>query len=387
MASHLESGSGPGTVYVVFCMDTEGPCADPSNPELLATWGAVNGAMDKLFDRQFRSAIVDPAGGRFTIGWFFLTWTGFTTNPRGRDFGYHKLRDHYRARWGALIDEYGDEECWHYHQPAASGIGNEWGPDWRSSSEYDQIISRQLLDRAWFPVCYRSGGTIMSPESSRWVDAWFPFDYTNRAPLNVPGLVDWSPGVAQWVPYHPSPEDFRKPGPGRRRMLRCLDLVTNLYTCREADVVEAFSEAAAGRSQVLAVFDHDYRDIRPRIEEFHELIGTVSARFRDVPWRYSGPVDAVRQFSHTVVPTPPTITLEPSGSVVKIRSTPEVFQAIPWVAVRTADGGVFHDVSNIVTMRAGLWHWTPPATVPWTEVAVGVSTIDGAAAVAQMKRQ
>ena len=30
-----------GTVKVVFCMDTEGPCDDPSNDELLSSWANV----------------------------------------------------------------------------------------------------------------------------------------------------------------------------------------------------------------------------------------------------------------------------------------------------------------------------------------------------------
>ena len=34
-------------VQIVVCIDTEGPCADPGNPELLANWGAVDAAMDK----------------------------------------------------------------------------------------------------------------------------------------------------------------------------------------------------------------------------------------------------------------------------------------------------------------------------------------------------
>ena len=112
-----------GTVKVVFCMDTEGPCDDPSNDELLSSWADVDRAMDKLFSDSFRKKHRDSAGRNFKIGWFFLTWSGFKTNPRGRDFGYHKVRDHYRERWGNLIDKFGDEECWHYPHPPKSGIG------------------------------------------------------------------------------------------------------------------------------------------------------------------------------------------------------------------------------------------------------------------------
>ena len=117
-------------VYVVVCMDTEGPCADPGNSELLGTWELVDEAIDKLFDDDFRNAKPDPSGARLRFGWFFLTWTGFTANPRKRAFGYHAVRDHYLERWGARLAELGDEQCWHYHHPPASGTANEWGLDW-----------------------------------------------------------------------------------------------------------------------------------------------------------------------------------------------------------------------------------------------------------------
>ena len=94
-------------VHIVFCMDTEGPCDDPKNSDLLKNWKAVDKAMDKLFSNKFRNYKPDYLGNNFKIGWFFLTWTGFKTNPRGRDFGYHKVRDHYIKRWGEKINNYG----------------------------------------------------------------------------------------------------------------------------------------------------------------------------------------------------------------------------------------------------------------------------------------
>src|SRR5438309_747961 len=144
-------------VQVVLCMDTEGPCVDPGNPELLGTWDAVDEAMDKLFDPAFRARRSD-----------------------------------------------------------------------------------------------RAGGTIMDERSSRWVDSWFPVDYSNRAPLVLPGLVDWSSGVAEWDLYHPSPEDFRVTGAGRRRMARCLDLRTAVHALNEDDVVAAFERARSGMPAILS---------------------------------------------------------------------------------------------------------------------------------------
>jgi SAM-dependent methyltransferase len=370
----------PAAVHVVLCIDTEGPVVDPGRPELLATWDAVDVAMDKLFEPSFRARFPDPGGGGLRIGWFFLTWTGFTSNPRGRAFGYHAVRDHYLARWGPRMNELGDEQCWHYHQPPASGVGNEWGLDWEASREYEQILSRQVLEREWWPACFRAGGTIMDARSSRWVDAWFPVDYTNRAPAGVPGIVDWSTGVAEWSLYHPDVEDFRRPGAGRRRMARCLDLVTDLGALSEQDVEEAFRRAAGGLPAVLAAFDHDYRDIAPRVDGLRELVHEVARRHPDVPWRYAAPAEAVRGYLD--LPPPRRLELDASfhGGAVHVRSSAPLFQAIPWLAVRRSDGTVEHVEADALRLEPTRWRWTVPDGLDWRACGIGGSTDDGASA-------
>ena len=374
----------PATVHVVVCMDTEGPCADPGNPELLATWERVDAAMDKLFSPGFRERHLDPQGGHLRFGWFFLTWTGFRTNPRGRALGYHAVRDHYRERWGETLARFGDEECWHYHQPAASGVGNEWGLDWAASSEYEAILSRQLLERDWFPACFRAGGTIEDPVSSRWVDQWFPIDYSNRAPVRLEGVVDWSEGVAEWALYHPAPEDQRRPGAGRRRMARCLDLVTGAYVLGEDEVVKAFERAASGQHAILSVFDHDYRDIEPRLDALRELVQRVAARYPGVPWRYAAPADAVGAALEVPAPRPLELDAAVIDGQVLISSTEPLYQSIPWLAVRTPGGEVLHVEEGLVRVDGRHWRWTPPAGLLWVEAGFGGSSDLGASATVRV---
>lgn len=368
-----------GRVHVVVCMDTEGPCADPGNPGLLDTWERVDGAMEKLFDDGFRRTWPDPSGGCIRFGWFFLTWTGFGANPRRRTFGYHAVRDHYLQRWGTRLDELGDEQCWHYHHPPANGVGNEWGLDWRAGDEHDRILSRQVLERGWWPVCFRAGGTIMSAESSRWIDKWFPFDYSNRAPLALSGLVDWSTGVAEWGLYHPDPEDFRRPGAGRRRMARCLDLVTDVHTLGAGDVEEAFARAKAGDHAILAVFEHDYRDIAGRIDAFRALVHEIASRYPDVDWRYAAPVEAAR--SALGMPRPYRLELEAAASRgrVHVWSSEPLFQSIPWLAARSADGEIVHAEEGLLRVDETRWEWEP--TLDWVETAFAGSTDAGVSAV------
>jgi SAM-dependent methyltransferase len=366
-------------------MDTEGPCDDSSNPDLLATWDGVDGAMGRLFDPAFRERHLDPGGGCLRIGWFFLTWTGFTSNPRGRSFGYHAIRDHYLERWGTEIAAYGDEQCWHYHHPPASGIGNEWGLDWSSSDEYERILSRQVLERGWWPACFRAGGTILTPVSSRWVDRWFPFDYSNRAPLSLPGLVDWAPGIADWTLYHPDPEDFRRAGAGRRRMARCLDLATGVHVLGEDDVEDAFARAETGRSAVLAVFDHDYRDIAGRVDAFRSLLHEVASRHPLVEWRYAAPAEAARAALGSARPRRLELDAAVSDGAVHVWSSEPLFQSIPWIAVRTKAGEVAHVEDGLLRVDETRWRWEP--AVDWTTAAFAGSTDLGEATVASIDAQ
>jgi len=368
-------------------MDTEGPCADPDNPDLLSTWDRVDAAMDKLFDPAFRARHPDPGGGRLRVGWFFLTWTGFRTNPRRRDFGHHKVRDHYLARWGERLAGFGDEQCWHYHHPAASGIGNEWGLDFGVCREFDEILSRQALERDFFPVCYRAGGTIMDAQASRWVDAWFPFDYSNRAPVSFSSPpMDWSTGVADWGLYHPSPEDFRRPGSGRRRMARCLDLVSRIHSIGDEEIEAAFARAEQGLPAVLSCFDHDYRDIAPRLDDFRERLARVAARHPSVAWRYAAPVEAARRYLDAPAEPELEIGILQARGEVRVWSSGPLYQALPWLAVRGRDGSVRHVEEGLERVDARHWRWRPQDD-DWEEAAFAGSTDLGRSAVAHVTRQ
>ncbi len=359
-------------------MDTEGPCDDPGNPELLKNWDLVETAMDKLFEPSLRRYLPDRTGKHFRIGWFFLTWTGFATNPRGRDFGYHRIRDHYLLKWGEVIEKWGDEQAWHYHQPAASGVGNEWGLEWGRPPEHLSIITRQILERGWFPTAYRAGGTIMDAESARWVDDWFPIDYSNRAPLHLPGLVDWSMGQEEWGLYHPDTEDFRRPGAGRRHMARCLDLVTGVHSLSESDIEEAFRRAESGQPAILSCFDHDYRDIEGRILDLFGMIRSVSSRFSNVPWVYSTPTEAVRRYLGTEPVARLDIEAVRSGDDLHIWTSAPVHQSIPWIAVQRL--GEFAQLTRDIH-RSAERHWVANLHgLDWDQIGIGCSVQGGTGA-------
>lgn len=343
-------------VYVVFCMDTEGPCDDPANSEILKNWQAVDQAMDKLFKENFRNKFTDSFNGNLKLGWFFLTWSGFNNklNPRKRDLGYHKVLDHYRSRWGKLIQAFGDEECWHYHHPPKSGVANEWSADWNSSQEYKNIISRQIIERDWFPLCFRAGGTIMDKNLSQWVDKWFPFDYSNRAPLDV-SVMDWSDGIDEWKAYNPDPEFFKKEGSGKRYLARTMDLDTSIYKAGESDIEKAFNEAANRGYSILSTFDHDYRDIEHRFIEFMSIFENVSKKHPNIKWKYSSPSNAIIETQSLHRNGNLKITTEKKDDYILIETNKDIHQESPWVAAKRNDDVIFQLESHIEKIGNNSW--------------------------------
>ncbi|MBT3603202.1 MAG: class I SAM-dependent methyltransferase [Candidatus Latescibacteria bacterium] len=224
----------------------------------------------------------------------------------------------------------------------------------------------------------------MDPVSSRWVDNWFPFDYSNRAPLSLPSLVDWSTGINEWKLYHPDTEDFRQTGAGKRRMARCLDLVTNVSIFADNDIEAAFKQAHAGQTAILSCFDHDYRDIADRIHEFLDRIHHIASKYPDVPWQYAGPSEAI--YRYLSVNSPPRLDIEiyRTANQVDIWSTAPLFQSIPWLTVRTPDGQIRHIEEGVLRRDAQHWTWEIPTDLNWVELGAGGSTELGASAVAKV---
>ena len=359
-------------------MDTEGPCDDPNNKSILSTWEKVDKAMDKLFIDNTRNHFPDTNGMPFKIGWFFLSWTGFIENPRNRDFGYHKVRDHYLSRWGALLKKYGDEHCWHYHHPAKSKVGNEWGLDWDANREYSNIISKQIIDRKWFPISFRAGGTIHTSKSSAWVDDWFPFDYSNRSPIKIEGLVDWSRAIDNWSIYRPDKFVFSRRGNGKRFIARSLDLSTNIYSINDYEIEKAFIRAQGGQPSIISVFDHDYRDIEERIKNFLNRIENISNRYPNIQIEYANPSEAIiKSLSIERFPTSIFVEAAVHNNKLRIWTTSPIYQTIPWIALEGKTGDISQLTDNVVRCSPTSWECDLSRIKDYKKIGIGVSTLNG----------
>ena len=398
-----------GTVYVVHCVDTEGPLhesveatferlksifgldLEPSasllrrlqegavplggletavqrvvHPHLLAyydSWERIDDLLATCLSDDFRSSAPDSTGGGWIYNWFCVDHVDYETNPRCRDMGYHNVFDHYREMLREY-DSHQDGLHFHYHPHSfnreAHRCATHW---WASSDSLQQILSRRVIERQWFPAANRPGFHVTRPDSHWFLEQFIPFDFASQAISEAPddmgqqGLDagrwgDWRRAPVTWSPYHPDHDDYQTPGTCRRWVARCLNVGTRYRLLTEADARLAFEEAAQGRPVVLAVTDHDFRDLRTDVDMVRGLLVRVAGEYPSVPFKYEEAVTAMRA-ALGLSPQAPCrlrLSLAQTGGaqhVLHITSDVSTFGPQPWLALKTLAGTYHHDNLDI----------------------------------------
>ena len=401
----LKGSRMSGTVHVVHCIDTEGPLHESLDatferlramfglefeasatmlrrlqdgevdlagreaavqrvvdPRLLAyndTWDKIDLMLDDCMSTSFREQMRDLEGGGWVYNWFCVDHVDYDANPRRRDMGYHNIFDHYRR---AVLEPESLKDGLHFHYHPhnfgrdAHRSATHW---WASSDSLQQVISRRVIDREWFPTANRPGFHVIRPDSHWFLEQFVPFDYSSQAmvsdgggdaqsPSSAGRWGDWRRAPATWEPYHPAHDDHQVRGACRRWIARCLNVGTRFRLLTERDVRQAFAEAREGKPVVLAFTNHDHRDIRPDVDAVRAMLSSVSVEFPDVPFRFAEAVDAMR--SALQLPFAPACDLDVrlgsvdgGGHVLEVRTETPTFGPQPWLAIKTRTGGYHHD--------------------------------------------
>jgi hypothetical protein len=398
-----------GIVHIVHCVDTEGPLhesvaatferlrdifkldLEPSrdtlrrlqageidlggleaavqkvvDPHLLAyndTWDKVDELLSECLSPAYRDRVRDSAGRGWVYNWFCVDHVDYEVNPRRRDMGYHNVFDHYRE----VLGETGSEQDglhFHYHPHSfgkeAHRCATHW---WASSDSLYQVLARRVIDRHWFPAANRPGFHVIRPDSHWFLEQYIPFDFSSQATrpdeqdavqADIEGgrLGDWRRAPADWQPYHPAYDDYQVPGNCRRWIARCLNIGTRYRLLTERDVRQAFDEAREGKPVVLAVTNHDFRDMRPDIEAVRNLVAAVVTEYPDVSFRFSEAVQAMRDSLR--LPAQPACELDlrlqavdDAKHVLRVESPTATFGPQPWLALKTVAGTYHHDNFDI----------------------------------------
>lgn len=335
-------------VYIVHCIDTEGPLLEspeapfqliknvfnidiePSEENLiklrkkqidlngledavanivdqrkatLGTWTEIDSMLKRVMSPKFREELKDSDGNGWIYTWCCVAHTGFTgVNPRHRDSGYNNIFDHYKRLVEA--QKYGDVLGFHYHPVSLSGNYNDSGTAYWGGENLNNILSHLIIDRGWFPSVFRPGFNTERPDSNWFLEQWIPFDYANnstsRNNSDQPDLIDgrfgdWRRAPKEWLPYHPDHDDYQKVGSCRRLIARILNMYARLCEVNELDIREGFEQAKIYGKSLIAFANHDYRDMAYDIERVRNMLKSVSKEFPDVEFVYADGITAMRE--------------------------------------------------------------------------------------------
>ncbi|WP_110558851.1 hypothetical protein [Helicobacter cinaedi] len=335
------------------------------DPHLLhshGSWEQIDVMLESITAPAFRNVLLDSFGGGWIYNWFCMDHTGFDGyNPRRRDAGYHNIFDHYAGL--KSVTDY-DHLSFHYHPLPfiadyhASGT-RFWG------SNITEILSRRLIDRHFFPSTFRPGFHTERPDSHFFLEQWIPFDYANQSTkgldTNQPDcgdgrFGDWRRATTEWEVYHPSHDDYQVKGSCRRYIARCLNMYARLRCITQDDVNDAFQRALKTNDDVILAFDcHDYRDMSFEVNLLRDMIKNASLACPQVHFKYEKADVAMRAVLN-LDKKPLNLRLEYdfSHNKLHIQTDSNIFGPQPFLAIKTTQGQYFHDNFDFYQP----YHWT-----------------------------
>jgi hypothetical protein len=418
------------TLYVVHCVDTEGPlketlkatferlesifgitmpptrenlvllqnkaidlggkeeavakCFAPALLKYNADWIDIEKMLDNLLSVKFRRQYPDDFDNGWVFSWHCMDHIGYGENPRHKDVGYGNVFRYYRSKLG----EFGgtqDELNWHFHPLSLTKNSIHAATSFVNSYYVlTQILCRRILEDNWFPIVNRPGFHAERPDSHAFLEQWIPFDYANQVceePQDQPDVSDgrfgdWRRASKSWRGYRPSHDDYQVEGTCRRMIFRCLNIGTRLRSLSEDHVREAFLEARASGGAILAFADHDYRDIRPDVELVRAMINNVREGFPDVSIRYAGAEEAVVSLAGYGEKLAPKLEINLVGNRLCVKVIEgEIFGPQPFLAIRTKEGRYYHDNFDVIAPRSKWSYVLDDQTIPIASVSkIGVGT-------------
>lgn len=357
-------------------------------------WDKLDLMLKRIMSPGFRNKIPDSFGGGWIFNWHCVDHAGYLVNPRRRDIGIHNIFDHYQR----VIKETGsfqDAVHWHFHPMSTYREAHRCATSFLNSPHLYEILCRRIIEKKWFPKVFRAGFQAERPDSHWFLEQWIPFDLTNMAMENTEDLEkqsdlcrgrfgDWRLAPSDWSVYQPSHDNYQLKGNCRRWIARALNLGTRLANISQKDVDQAFARVSKGLPTLLAIANHDFRDLEPEIDLFRDMLTKSAEKYPQVRFKYSEAVEAFR----SVIYGPGAdcgefgldlnLTKHSNHFVLEVRTkNGKVFGPQPFLAIKTKSNRYIHDNFDFDTSLEK-WSYTfDRETVrPDDLAAVGVASND-----------
>jgi hypothetical protein len=342
----------------------------------------------KVMDPSFRTPLVDSYGQTIKFTWWMMGGNIFryATN---RNYPVPNIMTLYLMRkyHGEAIKKFGDEITMHYHTFVWTDYDKD-GVFWwnqahkftESQDDFDVTLAQYLLEEYTFPVSFRSGWHYMDNDWQRYLDTLLPFsmhdDWPNVRVTTVEpidNVYDWSKSSKEWVPFHPSYDNYQLPGSLRGWNLRS----THIGGVDSAAMVAIFAKANAGVDQVACLWGHlPEVDFPDNMQKIDRLAHIAALKYPAVKFRYCTAVEAMQRWRGTTDVTPPVVNISErrvGENVTFVITTNEpIFQPQPFVAVKD----LYERYSHVAARQTGTNEWTTDAVAASSLAKVGVAATD-----------
>ena len=384
---------GQGKVYLVLGSDTaiwDGMDVGKFNStyvDALFTDPTQNAY--KVMAASFRDQLVDSYGQTMKFTWWMMGGNIFryATNknfPVPNTMTLYLMRKHH----GEAIKKFGDEITMHYHTFVWTDYDKD-GISWwnqahkftESRDDFDVTLAQYLLEENTFPVSFRSGWHAMDNDWQRYLDTLLPFSMNDDWPAvrndttePIDNVYDWSKSSKEWVPFHPSAENYQLPGSLRGWNLRS----THIGGVDSSAMVAIFAKANAGADQLACLWGHlPETDFLENMKKIDRVAHLAALKYPAVKFRYCTAVEAMQRWRGTTDVSPPVVNISErrtGDNVTFVITTNEaIFQPQPFVAAKD----LYERYCHLAARQTGTNEWTTTDGIALSTLAkVGVAVTD-----------
>jgi len=319
-----------------------------------------------IFNNDFRLEFPDCYGRSLKLGWFFKTNCDPVKVLEEKKFNRHKVRDFFIDNYSDLMREFRDEHCFSY--------SNEE----RLDDDISDDISRQIIERNWFPVAFRAENETYGKDFSDRIDKIFPIDYSISLDLNH--ADDSSHLNSDWSVRKSDLLNLPDSVNSQRLFARTLNFTKNGIN---KAIEDAFSVAENGRSAILSIVFKDVSKLSTDINDFLKRVNKVSRNFNDLKWEYATPTEAiVNSIGYEQSPKSLFVEALIHNGKMRIWTTSEIFQNIPWIVVEDSANNIFRIEKNVFQDSSTSWEVDLSKYENIRTVGIGVSSQNGLSDVA-----
>ncbi len=357
----------------------------PERMAYLNNWEEVGEMLSRVFSQEARTKLKDSFGNGYVYNFFATDLVGHVYNPRRKPIGYHQVYDFYRE----AIDKHqtSDPIHWHYHGPGFVRHAYLDVFNLSNTDHHVQILSRRILDRMYFPACFRPGMDLIRPDHNFFLEQWIPFDYSNQGAEpseielsqkdNEPGRFgDWRRAPQEWTIYNPDYFDYQNPGHMKRYVARCLYTKGRFRPMTQQEADRGFARAASGKRTIISFMCHDSRDLQHDMDAVNPLLKKAADQHPEVKFRHCNAIDAMRMALKLPFAEPAQLQLRWCGNRFEIASDKSLWGPQPFFCFRTWDFRYYHD--NLDKQNETEWSYTFDwQTVDRRAIAkIGIATND-----------